>query len=452
MGHVHTNKMEPEASRTENQSVISKELAAVRQEVIQEINRRRDEFVDLCAQIVRHPTENPPGDTLALADFVTDWLKAQGIESEAVEPKPSLKSVLSTFNGDRSTGLHFMFNGHLDVFPAGDASQWAFSPFAGRIAEGRIQGRGVADMKGGLTASLIAYALLYRYRSVLPARISIMAVADEETGGLWGTDWILKSRPEWLPDACLIGEPCSPDAVRIGEKGISWLHLTISGRSYHGSLGAGENCILQMAEALLLLKEVTKLPARIPEELRAVIEKAKNHNLNEDTRDRGWLLERPSYNVGRIEGGMKVNISPQKVEADVDIRVPYGLTPQEILSWARSRLDQAGMKDARVDLFPFHSPANYTAPNHPLTRVVIDNAAEHYGQEPTITITTGGTDGRFFRQRGIPTIIYGPRPQGMAGLDEYITIDDFLAVLKVHACAAIDYMGRATKGRPVSPG
>jgi succinyl-diaminopimelate desuccinylase len=447
MGSSESNKSAIVKSQQKGQQVPSAELAEIRSRILKEIDHRRDEFVQLCAKVVRHPTENPPGNTTALADFVGEWLRNQGLEIETIEPKPTLKSLLSTFNKDMSAKLHFMFNGHFDVFPAGDPNLWKIPPFEGRVAGGKIYGRGVSDMKGGLTASIMTYALLYRYRGLLPARVSLMAVADEETGGLWGTNWILENQPGWLPDACIIGEPCSPDAVRIGEKGISWLRISIAGRSYHGSLGLGDNCILQMAQALILLKDVTELRPNIPEVLRPIIEKAKTHVLNEDTRGREGLLERPSFNIGRIEGGIKVNIAPPNVTAEVDIRVPFGLAPRDILDWARSRLENAGLKNAELELPPYHSAANYTDPEHLLTQVVIKNAVEHYGKQPTITIATGATDGRFFRQRGVPTIIYGPRPQGMGGLDEYITVDDFIAVLKVHACAAFDYITGAPETR-----
>jgi succinyl-diaminopimelate desuccinylase len=440
MGFGHFDGSQDNPARQGEQG----ELAKVRAKVLEEIYRRRDEFVELCAEVVRHPTENPPGDTVSLADFVANWIGQQGLETEAIEPQPTLKSIVSTFSEERGDAAHFMFNGHLDVFPAGDHDLWQVPPFEGRVGDGKIQGRGVADMKGGLTASIVAYALLYPHREALPGRISLMVVADEETGGIWGTKWILENLAGWLPDACIIGEPCSPDAVRLGEKGISWLRITITGRSYHGSLGVGDNCILRMCEALILLKDVTNLQGDIPEAVRPIIERAKTHVLNEDTRGREWLLERPSFNIGVINGGIKFNIAPDKVVSEVDIRVPFGLTPQDILDWARTRLDQAGLQDATLELPPYASSASYTPPDHLLAKTMAKNAAEHYGKEPTFTITTGGTDGRFFRQRGVPTVIYGPRPQGVGGLDEHITIDDFLTVVKVHACGAIDYLAEST--------
>ena len=418
---------------------VEERLAELRSNVLEEIEKRHDEMVELCAQVVRYPTENPPGPTAALADFVGSWLQDQGAETETVEPKDGLRSLLSTFNRDHS-GPHFMFNGHLDVFPADDPELWGVPPFEGRVADGKIHGRGVADMKGGLTASIIAYSLLHKHADDIPARISLMTVADEETGGLWGTGHILKTMHEWRPDACLIGEPCSPDAVRIGEKGISWLRVTVEGRSYHGSLGMGDNCILRMTEVLRILEEVQQLQATVPEDLRPIITQAQTHNLNDDTRGREKLLEQPSFNIGTVHGGIKVNIAPRDVVAEVDVRVPFGLTPKDILAWAGQTLEQRGYADVTLELAEYASEPNYTSPDHPLARIVHRNATEHYGRTPTFTITTAATDGRYFRRLGIPTVIYGPRPQGVAGLNEYITVDDFIAVLKTHVCTALDYV------------
>jgi succinyl-diaminopimelate desuccinylase len=426
---------------------MSKSPIEIRRAVLEEIAQREQEFVEFCSQVVQVNTENPPGPTAALARFVASWLEEQGIASELVEPQPNLVSLVSTFNEEKVSAHHFMFNGHLDVFPADDPGLWDIPPFEGRIADGKIHGRGVADMKGGLCASIIAYSLLQKHGDVIPARVSLMTVADEETGGLWGTGWLLDNRPEYVPDACLIGEPCSPDAVRVGEKGISWLQVRVEGRSYHGSLGLGDNCILRMAEALTLLKDVTKLKADIPEAIKPIIERAKTHNLNEDTKGRADLLEHPSFNIGRISGGIKVNIAPRDVVAEVDIRAPFGMIPDDILRWARRRLDDAGYTDVSLELPPYRSSPNYTDPKHPLAQVIVKNAEEHYGVQPTFTITTGATDGRYFRQRDIPTIIYGPRPQGVGGLNEYITIQDFLAVVRTHATSALDYLQRVTGGQ-----
>ncbi|MDR7484457.1 MAG: ArgE/DapE family deacylase [Armatimonadota bacterium] len=402
-----------------------------------EIERRREWVVDLCREIVRHPTENPPGSTISCADFVAAQLADAGLECHVFEPQPGLRSLVSSF-GEGSP--HFMFNGHMDVFPADDPRLWDDPPFEGVIRNGRLYGRGVADMKGGFTASLASFLLIRQLRPRLRGRISFMAVADEETGGLWGTQWILERHPDLVPDACLIGEPCSPDAVRVGEKGISWISLTSRGRSYHGSLATGENAITLLAEAITIVKGIVKEEGITPPDLAVVIEDAKRHYLNEDYQGREWLLEHPSCNVGVIRGGIKANIAPREATAEVDIRIPFGWEPGQTVAWVQKQLKAAGLDGIEVTLVPYASTPNYTSPRHPFAQMVRRHATDVMGFPPSFTVTTAATDGRFFRQRGVPTIIYGPRPNGVGGLNEHITLEDLIRVTKVHAATALEFV------------
>jgi acetylornithine deacetylase/succinyl-diaminopimelate desuccinylase family protein len=413
-------------------------VSALRERVWAEIDRRRDWLVGLCQALVRRNTENPPGPTTACADLVADELAARGLPVERVEPRPGLVSLVSRTG---SGGRHFMLNGHMDVFPADDPALWTVPPFEGVVRDGRIYGRGVADMKGGFTASLATVLLLRELGVPLRGRLSFMAVADEETGGHWGTKWLLDHRADLRPDACLIGEPCSPDAVRVGEKGVAWIYLTSRGRSYHGSLAAGDNAITRLAEAIGVVRRIVEEPGETPAELVSVIEGARRHYLNDDYRGREWLLERPSCNVGVIQGGIKANVAPREATAEVDIRIPFGWAPERVLAWVRERLAAAGIEGVEARLFEHACPPTYTSPAHPLARTVHRHATAALGAPPTFTITTGGTDGRFFRMRDVPTVIYGPRPHAVGGLDEYILVEDLVRVTKVHAATVLDFVG-----------
>ena len=411
-----------------------------RDELWAEVERRRDRVIGLCADVVRRPTENPPGDTRACAELVAGTLRALELPVEMIESRPTMVSVVSSVAG-AGPGPHFMLNGHMDVFPSDDPALWTVPPFGGVVRDGRIYGRGVADMKGGFTASLATFCLIRELRLPLRGRLSFMAVADEETGGLWGTDWILQRRPDLVPDACLIGEPCSPDAVRVGEKGIAWIALRSRGRSYHGSLAGGENAITRLADAIGVVRTIVEEPGEAPADLAPVIEAAKRHYMSEDQKGREWLFDHPSCNVGVIQGGIKANVAPREASAEVDIRIPFGWTPERVLAWVRERLTGAGLGDVEVTGFDFDGPPNYTGPDHPLARAVHRHAAAVMGAPPAFTITTGATDGRFFRRRQVPTVIYGPRPHGVGGLDEYILAEDLIRVTKVHVATALEFVG-----------
>src|SRR5262249_57601458 len=115
-------------------------------------------------------------------------------------PRHGRVSLVSTQPG-REERPRFVFNGHLDHFPSDDPSLWSFPPYGGEIRDGKILGRGVSDMRGGLTASLFSFLLIQEHRVPLRGPLTLMMVADEETGGPWGPAFILEHPPQFPPDA-----------------------------------------------------------------------------------------------------------------------------------------------------------------------------------------------------------------------------------------------------------
>jgi len=413
--------------------------AAVKRELWSEIDRRRDELARLCADGLRVPAENPPGDTRAVADHYTAVLERAGLPVERFEPRPGNVSLVSTQPG-RGGGPRFVFNGHLDHLPADDPALWSFPPYGGQIADGKILGRGVADMRGGLTASLFAYLLLHERRVPLRGPLTLMMVADEEAGGAWGTGWLLEHRPELAGNACLIGEPESPDGVRIGEKGKCQFRLVAEGASRHGGLGTGDDVVIRIGAALQEARKIVELPDRPPAELLPVLETMAHYWRTEHDRERQWLYRHPSMTAGLIRGGIKVNVVPRRCEVEIDCRLPFGVTPEDIRKDVEGRLAAAGLSEVRFEPMPPLFTASYTSPADPLVRLVRANAAAATGREPRPTITFAATDARYFRPRGVPTVIFGPRPNNMAALDEFITIEDLVAVTRVHVGTAVDFL------------
>jgi succinyl-diaminopimelate desuccinylase len=412
---------------------------AVKTRVLQEIDRRADEFVEACCRLVRFNTENPPSNnTTEIADFCNELLRRRGVTVNRVEPEPGLVSLTASIAGRRDHP-HFVFNGHFDVFPADDPALWDFPPFAGEVRDGRILGRGVADMKAGTAASLCAFLTIRDLSLDLPGRLTLTLVSDEETGGRLGTDFLLSRNPDLAGDGCLIGEPCGPDAVRVGEKGLCWMRLTASGESFHSSFATGENVITRLAGALEVIKTVTGERGIVPDDMREVIEAAKRQDLTRHLTGRTHLLEQPSLNVGMIRGGIKVNIVPRTCEADLDVRLPLGMDPQRTCALLQERLRNAGFADLTLTLLMSSVPS-YTSPNSPLAQMVMRNATAVRGSAPVFTMTTAGTDGRYYRARGVPTVIYGPRPHNIAALNESVPVDEYLTVLKVHAATAVNFL------------
>jgi succinyl-diaminopimelate desuccinylase len=417
----------------------SERTAALKRELWAEIDRRRDDLARLCAEALRVPAENPPGDTRAVADHYERLLDRAGLRVDRVEPRPAVVSLVTTLAG-REAGPRFTFNGHLDHFPADDAALWSFPPYGGEIREGKILGRGVADMRGGLTASLFACLLLHEHRVPLRGPLHLMLVADEETGGAWGTGWLLEHRPELAGDACLIGEPESPDGLRVAEKGKAQFRLVAEDAPRHGGLGTGDDVVVEIGAALQEARRIVEMPDHPPAELLPVLETMTRYWRTEHDRGRQWLYRRPSMAAGVIRGGIKVNVVPRHCEVEVDCRLPFGITPDDIRREVEGRLARAGLRRVRFESMPPVFTASYTSPEDPLVRLARANAAAATGREPALTMTFAATDARYFRPRGVPTVIFGPRPTNMAAPDEFITVDDLVTVAKVHLATALDVL------------
>nr|MBA2447649.1 M20/M25/M40 family metallo-hydrolase [Chloroflexota bacterium] len=398
---------------------VSPQTAELREHLWAEIEGRRDELARLCAECLKVPAETPPGDTRAIAAHYTSILERAGLSVEQHEPRPGNVSLVSTQPG-QAAHPRFVFNGHLDHFPSDDPALWSFPPYGGELRDGKILGRGASDMRGGLTASLFSFLLLHEQQVPLRGPLTLMLVADEEAGGAWGTGWLLENRPELAGDACMIGEPESPAGLRIGEKGKSQFRLVCEGQSRHGGLGGGDDVVLRVAAALQEARKIVEMEDSPPDDLRPVLDGLSEYARSEQERGRQWLYRRPSMTAGLIRGGIKVNIVPRRCEVEVDCRLPFGITPQAIEDEVTSRLAAAGLEDVRFEHLRPVFNASSTAPSHPLVRQASANATAATGREPTLTGALTATDARYFRPRGVPAVIFGPRPYNMAALDEYI--------------------------------
>jgi succinyl-diaminopimelate desuccinylase len=267
-----------------------------------------------------------------------------------------------------------------------------------------------------------------------------MFVADEECGGYWGTGWLLRTYPELISDALVIGEPDSPLSLRIGQKGKAQLRLVGRGDSFPGSLGTLDDVNTHMGAALQLLRHIIDVRGTWPEELREVIQQAQEYSWTDSGKGKAWLLEHTSVNVGVLRGGTKINIVPRQAEAEIDVRIPHGVKPIEIKLRLEELLRSAGLADIAVELIQPTFEAAYTPPGHPFVELVSENVNAVTRNYPQLTLGFGSNDARYFMPHGVPSVIYGPRPYNVASVNEHITIEDLLTVTKVYSQIAIDFL------------
>jgi succinyl-diaminopimelate desuccinylase len=350
-------------------------------EVREWLDARAGEMAALLEALVRIPTENPPGRELGrCAAVLRDAMERLGFAPELIELPPSgsleQPAIVRGGAGD-GPGLVY-YHGHFDVVPAQSPSQ--FSPLR---ADGRIVGRGTADMKGGLVSMLYGAAAAASLGLLGGRRVVLHFVCDEETGSVAGSGHLREARlidPGAL--AMLTAEPTGGVVWHASRGGIT-LRVRIAGREAHvGYVGDGVNAFEHML--------------RVAEPLTAL-----SHE----------LLERDSMLVvgGQTGSGAGFNVVPGSAWFSVDRR----FNPDEELERELTRLtsligDAAAAAGAQVEVDVLQrQPSGSTSPAHPAARALAASVAAVEGAEPAFELCPGVLDTRWYSQLGIPAFAYG---------------------------------------------
>lgn len=409
----------------------------VRERFAARVESRREELIELCRALVRIDSQNPPGNTDPLAATIEARLATvPGIECRRVVAKEPAVNLVVRING-ASPGRRLVFNGHLDTFPVGDAT-WSLPPLGGELRDGRIYGRGACDMKAGVAASVLACMTLAEFRDTWNGEVVLALVGDEETGGTWGTQYLLANVDEAVGDAMINGDAGSPRVARIGEKGNVWLEVEARGVANHGAhVHLGVNAIDVLSRAVDRVRGLADEPVELPATIANTIEAAAPISEPISGAGESDTLCRITVNVGRIEGGININTIPDSARALVDIRLPPGITVAEVQSRIAAALDP--LPDINWQILSSCEP-NWTEPGHEIVRLTAKNARAVTGRDVAVNLRPGFSDARFYRQAGVPSIVYGAAAHNMGGADEYADVEDLYAVFVVHAMTAFDYL------------
>jgi len=359
--------------------------------------------VGLTQALVAIDTQNPPGNEHAAIGTCRDALAPFDAAFEEFEIAAGRTSLLATVGEPDPAKPTLIVNGHLDVVPV-DFSGWKHDPFGGEEVDGKVYGRGTADMKGGIAAAVEALHVLRRAGTEPACNVVFHLVADEERGGVFGTD-ALVAAGKVKGDACLVPEPTGMD-VCVAERGLLVAEVHVHGRPAHGSEPRnGVSAIEHAAKIVLALHAADFGPP--------------DHD----------LLGRPTVNVGVITGGSGHNTVAEQCVMQVDRRVLPGVTRDDAVAQLKARIDPEIEYDLDVVVF---GEASELDPNHPFAEQV-RAAVIRTGGEPRIIGMSFTTDARFVRnQAGIPAVVCGPGGIAQAHtFDEFVTIDAL-----VHASAA----------------
>jgi succinyl-diaminopimelate desuccinylase len=384
----------------------------ISQSLVEQIEKRRADVIGFLAALVRAESSNPPGDTRKVSDLVAARLRQASIDFQILADEPRKPNVIARIGTGKP---EILFTTHMDTVPAGDRSAWRRDPFGAEITGTRLFGRGAADAKASLAAMIAAFESL---TSVLPLRgtLTLTAVSDEEVGGIKGTEFLV-DRGLLVPDHVVVGEITS-NRLAVAEKGVLWLRVITHGRAAHGSTPwDGNNAIDHMVTVLQAVRD------RIGTRLERMTHP---------------LTPRPSVSVGTIRGGIATNIVADWCEATIDRRTLPNESVQEAVAEVERVIAELhaenSLLDADVEVLQMGPPIET-----PATAVVVvagQAVATALGLDPTVVGYHQASDGRFFAERGIPTMLFGPGDPEIAhttnesvDLDEVLTAAQFYALL-----------------------
>jgi succinyl-diaminopimelate desuccinylase len=410
-------------------------------EISNRIRSSRKDIIELARELIKTPSENPPGDQTRIAAVVSEYLKDHGVSVETYEREKGRINIIGRMG--RGSGKTLLMNGHMDTVPVGDPSRWSFDPFEGKLVDGILYGRGAADMKGGLAAMLAAQATLAGFEEKLEGSMVTMAVPDEETGGKFGTEYLLKG-VGIRGNACIVAEPSLLRFCRIGEKGWCLVRIVAKGRAAHGSLPMlGKNAILMICEAIRASSQISSIKANVPEELIEVVGSSKRVLMEETGNDRcGDALDHFTINYGTIKGGTKANVVADLCSLEVDIRIPLGGTADFAFKTLEDLVKEE-VPEAELERIS-HSDPTYTKPGEESIGILRRNASAILGFEPRLFIQQSATDARFFRLEGIPAYSFGPGDfiRQSHAIDERVGADDIVKAAEIYALTAFDYLSK----------
>ena len=397
-----------------------------------------DQYIDhqfptqtkLLQELVRIPTDTPPGNNAPHAEITAKLLEAMGytVERHAI-PEAEVKAygmqsitnliVRHEFSKDGPT---IALNAHGDVVPPGDG--WTTDPYGGEIKEGKLYGRAAAASKSDFATYITALNALRELHKKLPLRgtVELHFTYDEEFGGELGPGWLLKNgltKPDYLIAAGF------SYAVITAHNGALHLEITVHGRGAHVAEQSSGVDALRAAHGIMnVLYQLSDTLAQTSSKIEGI--------------------GTPKLNIGTIVGGTNTNVVPDKVVLKIDRRMIPEEDPIEIEAHLRKLIARAAEQfpNIKIDIKRLLLARAFTPipGQEKLADALCKEATRVFG-EPIPAKGTGlYTDARLYAEAGVPGVLYGAGPRTILEAnakraDENVALEDLRRATKVVANA-----------------
>ena len=394
---------------------------------------REAQAVAFLAELVKVPSDTPPGDNAPHARRAAELLEGLGLEVERYEV-PSraavdegLRSITNLVVRHRfGPGPTIALNAHGDVVPPGEG--WTKPPYGGEVNEGRMYGRGVAVSKSDFATYAFALAALRESAAQsLRGAVELHFTYDEEMGGELGPHWLL-AQGITKPDFAI----CAgfSYAIVTAHNGCLQLEASVHGKSAHAAIPRTGVDALRATVAIL---EDLYTDARS-------LEKISSHTPG---------IGHPTLNVGRIEGGINTNVVPDNVKFRLDRRIVPEEDGEEVEARLRALLEQSARRHdgIRLDVrrLLLAQALRPLAGQDRLVAALQRHGARVFGEDIPARGVPLYTDARHYAAAGIPVVLYGAGPRTIEEsnakrADENVALEDLRRATRVVACAVADLL------------
>ena len=394
-----------------------------------------DEVIELTRALVRIPSVYRPGDPEAtearVAAFVGSWFRREGFDVEVQDVAPGRPNVIGSLGEKRSGQRSLLLEGHTDVVTEGDPAEWSRPPFGAELVDGRIYGRGTADMKSGLAAAMVAAAAFRRAGVGLKGKLVVGALVDEEDGMI-GVRHLCQTAVGRELDAAIICEP-EENELCLEQRGVVWVRFRVRGKMAHGAMPeAGVNPIACVGR---LLAAAPGLERR----LRKVCEKSRYLRPPTVT---PTIVQGPPARVGVPQS----NVIPAVAEATFDIRLTPGIGEDGV----RAELEEicrqaaAAQPGVKIEWEPVNAFRLATKVDRAeaLVEAMVRGVKQAARRAPRYGGVPGSTDGTILRmQLGIPIVTCGPGDRLIPHqVDEFVSTDEIVEAAKIYVASALNYL------------
>lgn len=346
------------------------------------------ELRDIAVELVQSAGENPPGLEAASAATLARICRERGFEVSTTEVERDRPNVSATLEG--GSGPALLLLGHTDVVPVGNG--WTVPAFGGQIHQGRLTGRGSADMKGGLAACVVAMAALARSGIRLAGPVELLAAVDEEETGKGIRHYVQSLGPSAARRfvGCIVAEPTELQTI-IAARGDAYVEVTVTGRAAHsGNPGDGRNAIQGAARVIAEIEQMHS-------ELSVV---------------RHPLVGPATWSVGQVHGGTGTSTVPAECVVTADRRLLPAEAGPDVLTDFTERLEQLQLDKRGLGVsarMTMDMPGFETAPAHELVTTSSRAVLDAGGPDLPLAGWTAACDGGFLaRDVALPVIVLGP--------------------------------------------